>query len=215
MEHKFSSEPRYPSFSLNLHVFWPKFGFYLSLLSQDTYYMALPTHSSWFHNPNNICFASNLQTTIHLGELYFLCCCFLPVTFQNISHNFALKRLQSMYQIWDVRGEEKNSSPWWESKFCHPSHIQSHHWLSFRLKITYTCLTILKVPVCTACANIKLLCIALHSRFIINLLSLKTFVPLYGAHQTLILISYQTSTSYKIWGIHAVGVHNFQRDETV
>jgi hypothetical protein len=45
--------------------------------------------------------------------------------------------------------------------------------LSFRLKITYTCLAILKVAVCTACCNIKLLCIVPHSRFIINLLSVK------------------------------------------
>jgi len=82
---------------------------------------------------------------------------------------------------------------------------------------SYTCLTILKVAVCTACGNITLLCIVPYSRFIINLLSVKPLrsVVLYRAHQTLIPISYQTSTSYKIWGIHEVGVHNFQRDETV
>ena len=131
--------------------------------------MALPSNSSWFHNPNNNCFASNLQITIHLGEQYFPCCCFLPVTFKNISQNFAFKCLQSVYQIWDVRGVEKISSVLRESKFCHPSHIQSHYWLLFRLKITYTSLTILKVAVCTACGIIKLLCIMQHSRFISNL----------------------------------------------
>jgi len=110
---------------------------------------------------------------IHLGEQYFPSCCCLPVTFKNISQNFALKFLQSMYQIWDVRGVEKNSSPWRELKFCHPSHRQSHYSLSFRLKITYICLAILKVAVRTACCNIKLLCIVPHSRFIINLLSVK------------------------------------------
>jgi len=151
---------------------------------------------------------------IHLGEQYFPCCCFLPVTLKIFQWILSTKCLQSRYQIWDCVAWKKILAPEGNQNFVirpTSSHTTDRHfgW--------YTCLTILKVVVFTAYGNIKLLCIVPHSRFIINLLSVKTLgsTVLYRAHQTLILISYQTSTSYKMWGIHAVGVHSFQRDEIV
>jgi hypothetical protein len=115
---------------------------------------------------------------------------------------------QSMYQIWDVRVVEKNSSPWRESKCCHPSHIQSHYWLSFRLKITYTCLNMLKIAVCTPTVTLSYsaLCRIFRSSLICFPTKKKS-----GFHCT-------EHIKLLLWflrGIHAVGVHNFQRDETV